>query len=246
MICTETQAPFLSHSSHVGRMTDDATRDPWGWKARIRRLGLEQKDVAAAMGWGASKVSRALSGRNDLPGPDRNRFITWLAAEELNRLGAVQDGSGPDYEYEPAAPPPPRTGREAARLYVPVYGLASAGTRVELDHAHVVDQVPVEELLGGRAVTANRFMIEVLGTSMEPRYRPGERVLCVKNRHPRAFEDAVFEMADGHAELKTFMRRSQGVIWYDQCAEDGDGDKDQPRYFRESDVKALHAVIGRF
>lgn len=223
-------------------MSDGTNRDPFGWKARITALGLEQKDVAAAMGWTTSKVSRALSGRSDLRNGDRSRFMTWLAAEELNRLGRVQDRGGPAFEHEPA-PAPPRSGLEAARLYVPVYGLASAGTRVALDHGHVVDQVPIEELLGGRAVTNNRFMVEVLGTSMEPRYRPGERVLCVKNRHPRAFEDAVFEMADGHAELKTFVRRGQGVIWYDQCEEDGGAD---PRYFREGDIKAMHAVIGRF
>lgn len=224
----------------IAPMTEARDEDPLGYKARLAAIGLEQKDACAALGWSSSSMSRFLSGGTRPPEAKRKRFLGWLAAEEAGRgVTPPSQGGGADIVSLP-----PRTGAQNARLYVPVFGLAAAGSAVALNHAHVVDQVPIEELLGGRAVMQNRFLLEVIGSSMEPRYRPGERVLCVRNRHPRSHEDAVFEMHDGSAELKTYVRRADGVIWYDQ-ANPSAGD-DAARYFKEADVKAIHAVIGRF
>lgn len=83
------------------------------------------------------------------------------------------------------------------------------------------------------------FALYAAGDSMSPRYMEGELVYAVANKPPLNGSDCFIEMRNGEAFLKQFVRKTDEHVICRQF----NPAKDWKRQL--SDVKAIHAVVGR-
>lgn len=90
------------------------------------------------------------------------------------------------------------------------------------------------ELLGVR----DAYAVYVAGTSMSPRFEPGEMVYIDPNRPVKGGDDVVVQLADGQGYIKRLVRRTAKTLHCRQFnpARDCDYAADQ--------VKAVHLIVG--
>tara|TARA_R110002073_G_scaffold76548_1_gene185814 strand:+ start:791 stop:1471 length:681 start_codon:yes stop_codon:yes gene_type:complete len=212
------------------------SEDPRGLKRRMAAAGVNQADAAHALGWDQSKVSRYVNGNfKRISATDAEAFEGWLRSAEKS-AGVKSTASG-FQTLESGLDLPPR---EPAQI--PIYGLAGAGNgALHLDHAAVLGFV---ERIGKQGPRTDAFAVQVFGSSMEPRYFPGEIVYCVRGLHPRRGDDVVIELKNGDAYLKTYEATRDGMVFVSQYNHEAIGD-DTPMHWPATEIKALHAVVGR-
>lgn len=236
----------FDHTSHMPLAERLAAYDRRRQKLADAGMNVSFDAIANMLGVHRTNAHRIFSGARKRMTMEEERavdaLLTRLEREVKERTGVdLRAGASArgahGYEPEPRQPVPLATARR-----LPVYGLASAGTRVELVHASVVDYLDMDDLLGARA-PAERFIVEVTGACMEPRLFQGERVLAIRNRPPRPGEDCVIEFADGSAQIKRYMGRRGGDIHALQYNDTADGYDPAGHFFPVNAIKALHAVV---
>lgn len=170
----------------INVMADQAMHEKIAGRIRQRldETGKNAAAVSRAAGYGPEFI------RNFLSGKKRSMNIAALAAiaRELDAPVAWLQG---DDSVQPldrtAAPAPP----DAERT-LPLYGTAAAS---QAGSIHILDDVlewlPCPSGLKG---VRGAYALYVSGTSMMPRFRPGELVFVAPGRPPRPGDDAVIQV----------------------------------------------------
>ncbi|HEY3694096.1 S24 family peptidase [Phenylobacterium sp.] len=130
----------------------------------------------------------------------------------------------------------PNAGDWADRMRVPLYGFAagSDGERFALNDGQILDMV---DLPRGMSLKGEFFVVQAIGSSMEPRIWPGERKLVQRGVPPGRDQDAILEFHDGTAVLKTYKRERDGQVFVAQY-----NPEKEVRYDASS-VRAIHAIL---
>lgn len=153
-------------------------------------------------------------------------YPSTLQATIISRFFA----GGPEAEVVPFPTP---TG---GAMRVPLFGFAagSAGDRIAINEGQILDWI---DLPRGMTLKGDYFVVQAIGSSMEPRIFPGERKLVQRNVPPARGQDAVIEFDDGTGVLKTYEREKDGQVFVRQY------NPDQLLPFPSTKVKAMHAVF---
>lgn len=177
------------------RDTDDMDADQI--KALLRERGLTQKAMADYLGLDPSAVTRLLRGERRLRLDEAQKLETFFG-------GPAQAQPNVAARANWAANPNP----DGAPRDLPVYGSAQGGPE-----GMTIDYQPIEWMrrppnLEG---VVDAFAFYVVGDSMEPRFRQGERLLVHPKRPPRPGEDVLLilkpdaEGAEVNAMVKTLV-----------------------------------------
>lgn len=166
-------------------------------------------------------------------GIDRSQFARTLRQQTFPRVDQLQliqrffEEAGD--EAIPAIDP-------RDRMRVPLYGFAAGqdGDRFAFNDGQIIDYV---ELPRGMSLNGEFFIVQAIGSSMEPRIWPGERKLVQRGVPPGRDQDAVIEFHDGTAALKTFRRERDGQVFAMQY-----NPEKEVRYDAAS-VRAIHAIF---
>lgn len=229
--------------------------DPALLRERWMRLGFDQKAVAEALAdqrISYDAIGRLIRGELKRPSDIRrigNIVDSWISRQE--RLKGLTERDIWGYEDEPrsrsaAAPAAPLP---SASPKLPVYGLASGGSITGLNHEAVLEWVSLADLFGGEGSLHRLIIAEVRGSSMEPRYRPGEWVVAIRDAWPAPGQDCLVELRSGHVEIKTYAGRKDHLIMLSVAdpehaeGEMGEGNTLRLEY-RADEIKALHRVRG--
>jgi phage repressor protein C with HTH and peptisase S24 domain len=203
--------------------------DPRGLKARLRRAGRTQTDLADYLGVDLNVVYRIASGQRKRLTEEESRAIEafFMASEAAERRGA-----------------PGETDLKAmgSGAQVPLYGFAAAAMLgpIHLNHAEAAEYVARHPAQG---LNASAFAVRVWGESMSPRYEPGEIAYCVRGQHPRPGQDVVVETKSGDAWLKTYRGQRDGQVRLEQLNPlPGEA---EIQSLPLAEIAALHAVVGR-
>lgn len=204
--------------------------DPRGLKARLRRAGKTQTDLADYLGVDLNVVYRIASGQRKRLTEEEGRAIEafFLASETAAARGG-RDG-------------PADLKALGAGVEVPLYGFAAASMLgpIHLNHEQAAEFVTRHPAQGRNA---QAFAVRVWGESMSPRYEPGEIAYCVRSQHPRPGQDVIVETLDGDAWLKIYRGQRGGQVRLEQL---NPPPGDEPiQSLPLSQIKALHAVVGR-
>ncbi|MDP1873603.1 S24 family peptidase [Phenylobacterium sp.] len=174
--------------------------------------------LAAALRMDRSQLARELRKPRGFPKADQAKIISeFLAGRPVEALAQA-----------PARPGDP--------MRVPLYGFAAAsdGERFAFNDGQILDWI---DLPRGMSLKGEFFIVQAIGSSMEPRIWPGERKLVQKGVPPGRDQDAVIEFRDGTAVLKTYVRERDGVVFAQQY------NPGQELRYQASDVLAIHAVF---
>lgn len=202
--------------------------------------GKRQKDVADAARVTVQAVSQWERGDNDISMEKLRAVADYLRFDAVKayrgELSLDADGDMPS-EVERVTDPGPV---EVGPLDVDVLGLAVGGDDADFTfNGEVVDRVRRPP---GLAHLKNVFALHVIGTSMSPRYEPGELIYC-GGRPPIAGEDCVIELFPtedspaGKGFIKRLVRRAGGKITVKQFSPETELD------FDAYAIKSLHRVI---
>lgn len=207
---------------------------------RIKELrkakGWSQAYLASEMGTTPQQVQRLEAGKRRLTQEWLDKFAKALEV----RRAALLDSDEPLF--------PPRGDlihasgeHEFGPDEIPVYGYAAAsgGDWLNLNNGEEVGRVLRHPQQRG---AKRAFGIYVVGTSMEPRYKPGELVYLVDGRLPAAGEDCVVELHNGDGYLKEYRRRSNREVY---CWQWDPLPSGQEWKMDLADVKTIHCVVGR-
>lgn len=141
-----------------------------------------------------------------------------------------------DFLEDPASPAVSLLPAREERFRVPLYGFAAGGgsERFAFNDGQILDWV---ELPRGMVLKGDFFIVQTIGSSMEPRIWPGERKLVQRNVPPGRDQDAVIEFKDGSAVLKTYRRERDGVVFAQQY------NPEMELRYPASEVRAIHAIF---
>jgi phage repressor protein C with HTH and peptisase S24 domain len=193
--------------------------EPITWKEISRRLD--------DMGRGArSRLSEAL-------GMDRSQLARTLRYAGFPRTDQARIVDS-FFEGKDTTPAERRSRDEGFR--VPLYGYAAGGGSdiIAFNEGRILDWI---ELPRGMTLRGDFFVVQTIGSSMEPRIWAGERKIIQKGVPPGRDQDAVFEFKDGTAVLKTYKREKDGVVFAEQY-----NPPSELRYAGTS-IAAMHAVF---
>ncbi len=204
--------------------------------SRLRELrkakGLSQARLAKLVGASQPDIARLERG-------GRRLTTDWM-----RRIAAALEVHPADL-LEPEEPWPGRRS-DVLRAVTPgfgpdevtVYGYAIAGEDdcIDLANRSGIGRVLRHPRQHG---VAEAFAAYVAGTSMVPRYRPGELVYAIPGRWPAAGEDCIVELKGGYGFLKEFRERTAAeiVCWQHHPP----GEWRRPL----AEVVAVHSVVGR-
>ena len=183
---------------------------------RLDRLGLKQRDLAAALNLEENKVSKVRGGERQFKGPEMIRALEWLS------------------DMEAASPTPNAVpvkldidaGRPLARD-LPIYGTALGGEvtidgceveQIELDTGDVIGWAKRPTPLAGRA---DVYAVYVQGASMYPRYDGGDLAYGEEKRPPHIGDDVIVYLRNGEDRagaclIKRLVRRSASYVELEQ------------------------------
>lgn len=212
--------------------------DPHGYKSRLARIGVTQKDLAEQIGWSPARMFRIVSGERKRLSGDEERALERALGELEKQASGRSDDTTLSAALNIGKRRPTISPASADLRKIPVYGYAAAGPSgpIHLDHDAVVDHV---ERVPAQGVRNDVFALEVWNESMSPRYEAGELVYCVRNRRPARGRDVVVELKSGDAWLKRYVGERDGIVFTRQL-----NPEDEVR-FKIDEIRALHAVVGR-
>jgi len=138
-------------------------------RVKLTERGLSMKEASERIGRNHAYLQQFLERGIPaaLPEEARERLAELLGVpqEELRGTGPASRSSRPAYLRLPPSPPGDR---------IPVMGVAEGGGEGRsLWNGEIVDYVPRPPVLSG---APNGYATYVIGTSMEPRYHPGELI----------------------------------------------------------------------
>jgi phage repressor protein C with HTH and peptisase S24 domain len=197
-------------------------------KRRLAETGRSQRELAEALGLDPSAVTRLLKGQRRLRLEEAEKADAFFGdAPTANVIARPGGGDGdPD---------------QAART-LPVYASAQGGP-----DGMVIDAEPIEMMRRPQFLEGVRdaFAFYVVGDSMEPRFRHGERLLVHPRRPPRAGEDVLIILkaapdAEFNAMVKTLVAQAGQTIRVAQY--------NPPREFEidRATVAGLHLIVGAY
>lgn len=224
-----------------------ATNETFG--ATVRRIrherGLSQAELARATGTSQQSINRIEN--------DHVRSSRWV--------GVIADYLGIDRAIAPkdirsTAPAPnasPPVPVDYPKSRIPMLGAGSGGTdgRFVLNGSRVLEALCPPQLVG----VPDAYGVFVHGTSMEPRYHPGEAVFVNPHLPVRQGDYVVVQIAsdDGSDELDGYIKRFVSMNANDLVLEqykrrdDTAPDKpDRERYllrFSRPQVYAVHKIV---
>lgn len=216
--------------------------------ARRTALGLSQAEVARLSGVSQQAIAQIEDGTTKRPRVLLELSRALKTTPDWLRFGedgpAAPEPTPP--EPTPPEPPPPEPSAPARRprprpdpaaegqrlepiavpyaadmpKSVPVFGTVVGGSQGDFHwNGEVVDHVRRPP---GIADARRVFALYVNGTSMEPRYRPGDLVYVNPARAPRAGDDVIVELHDdgvdgaGPAYVKTLVARTPTLLICEQ------------------------------
>lgn len=193
-------------------MKKDAPRQ---WiRDELNRRGKKAKELAAAMGIPASRVSEIIGGEREVQADEINpmaRVLGMSVAELLERLGTKRPALPlPADQGEPIELPPP------GKRDLKVRGAVMGGDDGDFTfNGEVADYVPRPPGLVG---VADAFALYVQGDSMSPRFEPGSLIYIHPGRPPAPGNDVVVEcfakdgQGGGPCYLKRLVRRTAARV----------------------------------
>lgn len=197
--------------------------DDWGDVAdELERRGNKQGSqarLAEAIGLSASAVNKALGRRSGLKPAIRRRVEDYFA-------GRAVEGETPTMGR--AAP-------RSNRLSVYGYAAAADGELISFSDAGVVDSIELP--MGIELDPEQYFVVQAIGSSMEPRIFPGEMLVVRRNFPPGRDKRAIIEFRDGTGVIKNYRGQRDGRVFAEQF--------NPPKMldYEGAKVKALHAVV---
>lgn len=212
-------------------------------KRLLKERGLTQRELAAHLGVDPAAITRLFAGKRRLrldEAPMVAEFLgldtpAFLEANRMNGNVEIRPGRG---DGDPDAGP-----RD-----LPVYGSAQGG-----DDGMTIDYQPIEWMRRPQALegVVDAFAFYVVGDSMTPRFRHGERLLVHPRRPPRPGEDVLIILRDGadreagetdrrHAMVKTLVGRAGANVTVAQY--------NPPREFElpASEIDSILLIVGSF
>lgn len=124
---------------------------------------------------------------------------------------------------------------------IPLYSAAEGGVGVEITNVSApVDEIEAPSFLNS---VSDGYAVYITGSSMEPRFRPGEIAFVHPHKPVRAGDDVIVQFEkDGecHAIIKQFVKFTDDVIVLEQH------NPQQEITYQKSKVSALHTVVGTY
>ncbi|MEZ5792509.1 MAG: S24 family peptidase [Nitratireductor sp.] len=222
-----------------------------GVGARIASLyldGEKRREFAARIGFPDSTLANYVRGDRepsasflkllDAAGYDANWVLTGRPSSPAG-FSEEQAGFGPlPPGAVPLGPPADGSGSQVPVPQVPVYGTAagsaSGAMAVSQDHDAWVARPP------GLQHSANAYALTVIGSSMEPRYFPGDLIFVDPARPVFPGDFIVIQTGDGSgfdAWLKQLVRFEEAGLVAAQLVDGG------LRTFSRDEVRAVHKVL---
>jgi len=179
---------------------------------RIRQLlketGRSQRDLAAHLGVDPAAITRLLSGRRRLRLDEAPKVEAFFGLTQSRAAAAAgSPAPAPNVDLRPRQP---AAGGEAGPRDLPVYASAQGGP-----DGMVIDYEPIEWMRRPQALegVVDAFAFYVVGDSMAPRFRHGERLLVHPRRPPGPGDDVLLILRDGrsggfNAMVKQLVRRT--------------------------------------
>ena len=198
-----------------------AVVDPKDIPDRLRRAGRNQSELARFLALDPSSLTKTIKGTRA------------LKVDELNKIEQFFEGDG--YEV-----PVISTATRRPQRRIPIYGYAAGGgggeERIAFNSGGIIDFIEPPPLWNG---AGDLMGIRILGDSMVPRLFEGEMVIAQVNLPPLRGQDAVIEMTDGSALVKTYRGSTARVIEAEQW------NPQKPLTVDKERVRAVHAVVWR-
>lgn len=120
---------------------------------------------------------------------------------------------------------------------IPILGHANASSHaMMLNYEEPIGEAPRHPKLSG---VKNAYYVEVYDESMSPRYYPKELAAVNGNRSPLPKEDCVIQLTNGEVYIKQFIKTTDKKVICHQLNPSRNWD------CLLSDVKSIHAVVGR-
>ncbi|RXR28928.1 S24 family peptidase [Sphingobium fluviale] len=151
---------------------------------RMEALGLQQKELADALGLEANKISKTKAGERQFKAHELLAAREWLKRMEV---GA--------YRPEPDLPLPDEDDQYVRVSVLPTYAGAGGGGNGDGDSQNaLISRILVEDMLRGRA--EDFVIINIRGDSMEPDFHHGDQLL-VDRRDVSPSQPGPFAVWDG-------------------------------------------------
>lgn len=217
--------------------------------ATIKRLLREtrhtQKELAAHLGVDPAAITRLLRGERRLrldEAPKVAEFFGLEPAAAFIAPGSESASGGGNVDLRPAASANADPDHGARDL--PVYGSAQGGP-----DGMTIDYEPIEWMRRPQALegVVDAFAFYVVGDSMDPRFRHGERLLVHPRRPPRPGEDVLLILRGGeqdggevNAMVKTLVAARGNVVRVAQFNPAKEFD------IPASDIAQMRLIVGSF
>jgi phage repressor protein C with HTH and peptisase S24 domain len=203
-----------------------------GLKSARKAKGMTQAALAEAIGVEPPTISRWEAGERE---PD-NETLRRVAEILGTSVGAIFGESGAPNVSQVEKPEPSIAAVRSWSKDVPVYGTALGGDlelddvdremQVEQTVLEVSDTIELVRRPPAFAGNRNLYAVYVAGSSMEPRYEPGDLLYVDPRRPPAIGDDVVVQLRDGNghdgndriicALIKRLVRRNASGIELEQ------------------------------
>lgn len=212
--------------------------------ATIKRLLKEtrhsQRELAAHLDVDPAAITRLLRGERRLRLDEAPKVAAFFG---LSQTSQALPGPTPQIRGEvDLRPAPGSNDPDHAPRDLPVYGSAQGGP-----DGMAIDYQPIEYMRRPQALEGvlDAFAFYVVGESMSPRFRHGERLLVHPRRPVRAGEDVLLilkdpERPDANAMVKTYLGRRGDVVLVEQY--------NPPKRFEilESQIDGMLPIVGNY
>ena len=207
-------------------------------KLRLARINTGQSaaQIARALGVAPPTYRAWERGENRPPIDVARKICDLFEVDDMAELFEDAASSAPVADVSPPAPPPQDGGRN-----LPVLGSARGGSDgFDLDNGAAAMSYTDRpaNLIG----VTDAYAVYVYGSSMEPRYFPGETLHVDPHRPARRGDFVVVQLAgaDGetHGVVKRFINRSDDKLVVEQFQ------PPQKITYAASAVRAVHLIVG--
>lgn len=212
------------HTTFESRpLTPDAIKDA------LKRAKKTQQELANFLHYDLHVVNRLLNGKRTLRHDEAVKIRNFLAhaGEELERDGERQDAELINLsDYTP---------RSAAEYEVTLYG-AGSDDQIRLDASGRIGLTRAHPAQTG---AAKGFAVQIFSDDNAPRFETGDIAYGIRSYAPRRDQDCFVELKDGTAHLGRYDGRTESAVRLRMIG------SDKVRAYPLSEVRAVHAVVGR-
>lgn len=186
------------------------------------RIGIQQKDMASALGIGQSTLSQYETGARQPDYATLQKIANYFDVSIDYLLGRTS-GSYPE------APSPSVPGSK----WIPVLGRVAAGTPIEA----IEDILDYEEITPEMAASGDFFALQINGDSMEPKISDKDVVIVRKQDDCESGDIAVVLVNGEDATVKRIKKRPEGIILAPT------NPQYEPMFYSNADIEKLPVTI---